>query len=295
MDELLQGFLVYLQVEKGYSPNTLASYQSDLRDFFGVLELKNSEDIAAVTRDKLAAYLYHLRKKNSTPATIARRIAALKTFFRFLCLERILQKDPTETLETPKQVKKLPQVLSVEEVDMLLKEPLVATPFALRDKAMLELLYAAGMRVSELVNLDLSKLDLNMGFVRCIGKGNKERIIPLGTHAVHWTKAYLSRARTELCGPQTTNAVFLNNRGTRLTRQGFWKIIKKHARTRGITKDITPHTLRHSFATHLLANGADLRSVQELLGHADVATTQIYTHLTKSRLKEVYEHTHPRA
>lgn len=295
MDKLLQGFLVYLQVEKGYSPNTVASYKFDLRDFFTVLELQDSEDVGKVTRDKISSYLYQLRKKNCRPATLARRVASLKTFFRFLCLERILQKDPTETLETPKQAKKLPKVMSVEEVDRLLKEPQEATAAALRDKAMLELLYAAGMRVSELVGLDLANLDLDIGFVRCIGKGSKERIIPLGSHAIHWMKAYLSRARAELCGARATNAVFLNSRGNRLTRQGFWKIIKKHAKLRGINKDITPHTLRHSFATHLLSNGADLRSVQELLGHADVATTQVYTHLTKSRLKEVYEQAHPRA
>jgi integrase/recombinase XerD len=210
-------------------------------------------------------------------------------------LENVVEIDPTINMETPKLAQKLPRVLSIEEVDLLLKEPQEKSPFSVRDKAMLELLYATGMRVSELVNLDLRQVDLENSFVRCIGKGEKERIIPLGSIALHWVKAYLDLARVKLSGVKTTNAIFLNNHGNRLTRQGFWKIIKKHGLAKGIDKEITPHTLRHSFATHLLANGADLRSVQELLGHADVATTQIYTHLTKSRLKEVYESTHPRA
>jgi integrase/recombinase XerD len=287
--------LEYLQVEKGYSVNTIAAYRSDLKDFTGALNLKSSTDIRVVTPDKLAKYVYQLRKKQNSPATIARRIAALKGFFRFLCLENVVEIDPTINMETPKLAQKLPRVLSIEEVDLLLKEPQEKSPFSVRDKAMLELLYATGMRVSELVNLDLRQVDLENSFVRCIGKGEKERIIPLGSIALHWVKAYLDLARVKLSGVKTTNAIFLNNHGNRLTRQGFWKIIKKHGLAKGIDKEITPHTLRHSFATHLLANGADLRSVQELLGHADVATTQIYTHLTKSRLKEVYESTHPRA
>lgn len=295
MDELLCAFIEYLQVEKGYSPNTLASYQSDLQKFAAALKTKNINDIKEVDRNYLAGYIFNLRKGKNSPATIARRIASLKGFFRFLCLENILAIDPSINLETPKLAKKLPRVLSVDEVDMLLRESKEATPFSIRDKAMLELLYAAGMRVSELVNLDIVNIDLDIGFVRCTGKGDKERIIPIGSHAARWTKTYLDFARAKLSGAKPTNAVFLNNHGKRLTRQGFWKIIKKRALENGIKKDITPHTLRHSFATHLLANGADLRSVQELLGHADVATTQIYTHLTKSRLKDVYNSTHPRA
>lgn len=295
MDELLCAFIEYLQVEKGYSPNTLASYQSDLQKFAAALKTKNITDIKEVDRNYLAGYIFNLRKGKNSPATIARRIASLKGFFRFLCLENILTIDPSINLETPKLAKKLPRVLSVDEVDMLLRESKEATPFAIRDKAMLELLYAAGMRVSELVNLDLGNIDLEMSFVRCTGKGDKERIIPIGSHAARWLKTYLDFARSKLSGVKPVNAIFLNNHGKRLTRQGFWKIIKKRAVENGIKKDITPHTLRHSFATHLLTNGADLRSVQELLGHADVATTQIYTHLTKSRLKDVYNTTHPRA
>lgn len=295
MDELLCTFLEYLQVEKGYSPNTVASYKSDLQKFLDFLKIKNKTDIKEVNRDYLAGYIFNLHKGKNSPATIARRIASLKGFFRFLCLENILEIDPSINIETPKLAKKLPKVLSVDEVDMLLRDPHDASFFSIRDKAMLELLYATGMRVSELINLDLIQIDLDMCFVRCTGKGDKERIIPIGSLAVKSIKNYLEFARSKLTGIKTTNALFLNNHGQRLTRQGFWKIIKKHALAKGIKKDITPHTLRHSFATHLLVNGADLRSVQELLGHADVATTQIYTHLTKSRLKEVYESTHPRA
>jgi len=295
LDELLSCYLEYLQVEKGYSSNTLAAYRSDLQDFIVSINLTSSIDIKEVTRDKLATYIYNLHKKQNSPATIARRIASLRGFFRFLCLENILELDPTINMETPKLAQKLPRVLSIDEVDILLREPQDNSPFSVRDKAMLELLYATGMRVSELVNLDLMQVDLEIGFVRCIGKGDKERIIPLGSLAIRWVKAYLDFARLKLSKVKTTNAIFLNNHGKRLTRQGFWKIIKKHGLAKGINKDITPHTLRHSFATHLLANGADLRSVQELLGHADVATTQIYTHLTKTRLKQVYESTHPRA
>lgn len=295
MDELLCTFLEYLQVEKGYSPNTVASYKSDLKKFLDFSKTKNKTDIREVKRDYLAAYIFNLHKGKNSPATMARHIASLKGFFRFLCLENILEIDPSINIETPKLAKKLPKVLTVDEVDMLLRDPLDVSFFSIRDKAMLELLYATGMRVSELINLDLIQIDLDMCFVRCTGKGDKERIIPIGSLAVKSIKTYLEFARSKLTGIKTTNALFLNNHGQRLTRQGFWKIIKKHALVKGIKKDITPHTLRHSFATHLLANGADLRSVQELLGHADVATTQIYTHLTKSRLKEVYESTHPRA
>lgn len=291
----MSGFLEYLQVEKGYSPHTVAAYRNDLQKFFCYLKTKGLTELSAVSRDQLAAYIFSLRKNSASGATIARQIASLRGFFRFLCLENVLKFDPSVNLETPKLAKKLPRVLSTLEMDKLLSDPSDMNPLSLRDKAMLELLYATGMRVSELVNLDLKLVDLEIGYVRCTGKGDKERLIPLGRVAARWIKAYLEYGRPHLLKKKTLNAVFLNNIGGRLTRQGFWKIIKKHAQNRGITTDITPHTLRHSFATHLLANGADLRSVQELLGHADVATTQIYTHLTKSRLKEVYDKTHPRA
>lgn len=295
MDELLNSFLEYLQVEKGYSPNTVASYRYDLITAITGLGLVKPADLEFVNHDYLAAFIYKLSKEKYSPATIARHIASLRGFFRFLFLDGRITADPTVNLETPKLKKKLPRVLTVAEVNLLLADPAGSDPFEYRDKAMLELLYATGMRVSELVNLDIKQVDLEMGYIRCRGKGDKERIIPLGSKAAYWVKAYLEQSRKELAGIKTTNALFLNHHGGRLTRQGFWKLIKKHAQQKGIKKEITPHTLRHSFATHLLANGADLRSVQELLGHADVGTTQVYTHLTNSRLKEVYDKTHPRA
>lgn len=295
MDRQLLGLIEYLQVEKGLADNTLAAYKRDLRKFLKYLKEKEIKGMGEVSKDTLSAYIYYIRKKGDAPATVARQIASIKGFFRFLYIEKIIAADPSLLLETPRLAQKLPQVLSEEEVDNLLKGMDSGKPADLRDKAMLELLYATGMRVSELVNLNMVQIDLEMAYVRCLGKGDKERIIPLGSVSVQAVKEYLSSARPKLLKNSSEKAVFVNHQGKRLTRQGFWKIIKSQARSRGIRKDITPHTLRHSFATHLLGNGADLRSVQELLGHADVSTTQIYTHLTGSKLKEVYNKTHPRA
>ena len=295
MDELLGGFIEYIQVEKGLSPNTLDAYKRDMVKYLVYLKEKGITNIEQVDKDNLAVYIYHLHKNRESPATVARQIASLRGFFRFLCMERILLKDPTIHIETPKLPQKLPRVLSVEEVDLLLSGTEGVGAAALRDKAMLELLYAAGMRVSEMMDLDQIQVDTELAFVRCIGKGNKERIIPLGRKAVAAVVDYLEKGRPRLVKKRDTRALFLNYLGKRMTRQGFWKIIKKYAKKKGIRKEITPHTLRHSFATHLLSNGADLRSVQELLGHADVATTQIYTHLTNVKLKEIYSRTHPRA
>lgn len=295
MDKLLQAFIEYLLVEKGLSSNTIEAYQRDISKLLEYLKHKSIKQIDNVSKDTLAAYIFYLKKKEQSPATIARQIAALKGFFRFLCLEGVIGVDPSLNLESPKLAKKLPRVLSEEEMINLLEKKNTDKPIELRDLAILELLYATGMRVSELVNLNLGQVDLDLAFVRCVGKGDKERIIPLGLIAVHAIKAYLKEIRPKLLKNVAELALFLNHHGQRMTRQGYWKLIKKYAQTTGLTKAITPHTLRHTFATHLLAHGADLRSVQELLGHADVATTQIYTHLTKSRLKEVYEKTHPRA
>lgn len=295
MDKHLQAFLEYLLVEKGLADNTLAAYKRDLKKFFRYLEGKKAESLESVSRDTLSAYILYIRKKGESPATLARQIASLKGFFRFLCLEGVIETDPSLLLESPRLPQRLPRVLSESEVDNLLSIKESSKPAALRDKAMLETLYATGMRVSELVNLNMSQVDLDMEYVRCLGKGNKERIIPLGAVSVEALKQYLAYGRPKLLKNISEKAVFLNYLGKRMTRQGLWKILKRFARASGITRDITPHTLRHSFATHLLTNGADLRSVQELLGHADVATTQIYTHLTGSKLKEIYEKTHPRA
>ncbi len=291
----LDEFLHHLAVERGLAENTLSSYQRDLHQFVSWLTEKEIRAVEQVRRNHIMAYLLGLQKKGRAPATISRQLAALKSFYHFLMQEGAVQQDPTTNLDSPKLAKKLPHVMTPAEVDRLLSMPDAATPSGSRDKAMLELLYAAGLRVSELMALDTTHINLDMGYVQCFGKGSKERIVPMGSVAAGSLNEYLEEGRKKLKKHPSETALFINKRGSRLTRQGFWKILKKYAQIAGITKEIAPHTLRHSFATHLLENGADLRSVQEMLGHADIATTQIYTHLTKSRIKEVYDKTHPRA
>lgn len=295
MEPLIQSFIDYLTVERGLAANTLDSYGRDLKQYCRYLEEGLKISARDASRTTVVAYLLHLQKQGRTTATIARRLAALKSFYQFLVQERLLADDPTADLESPKQQKKLPRVLTVKEVEVLLSQPRTLLPSGRRDKAMLEILYATGIRVSELVSLDVEDVNLNLGYVRCLGKGNKERIVPIGSAAIRAVSSYLERAREELLRDADERALFVNHQGKRLTRQGFWKIIKRYAREAGINKPITPHTLRHSFATHLLENGADLRSVQELLGHADISTTQIYTHVTRGHLKDVYARAHPRA
>lgn len=295
MDKLIEEYLSYLLVEKGLAENTLESYHRDLRKFKVYLEGRNELDITKVSRQAIIQYLWELGKKGMATTSISRNLAAIKSFFNFLLQERYIEKNPTANLESPRLEKQLPQILSIEEVDRLLEQPDCATPTGLRDKAMLEVLYATGLRVSELTSLNINDVNLDLAFLRCWGKGQKERIVPLGKFAVENITAYLEKGRNKLCKDSENVALFINFYGKRITRQGFWKIIKKYSRQAGLKKDITPHTLRHSFATHLLENGADLRSVQEMLGHADISTTQIYTHITKSRLKQVYDRTHPRA
>ncbi|MFY9174438.1 MAG: site-specific tyrosine recombinase XerD [Peptococcia bacterium] len=295
MDKYLQSFLEYLLVEKGLSANTLEAYRRDISRLNKYLEEKKIGKLEEVTKDTLASYLYSLKKAGQSPATIAREIASLRSYFRFLCLDGVIEKDPSLNLETPKLPQKLPKVLTEEDTATLLEKPEKMGPLEIRNLAVLEVLYATGMRVTELVNLNLGQVDLDLAFVRCLGKGSKERIIPLGAIAVEVLKVYLKESRPFLLKDVSERALFLNNRGGRLSRQSYWKIIKEQARNTGVNSAITPHTLRHSFATHLLANGADLRSVQELLGHSDISTTQIYTHLTHGRMKEVYKKTHPRA
>ncbi len=295
MEPLIQSFIDYLTVERGLAANTLDSYSRDLKQYCQYLQEALKISARDASRTTVVSYLLHLQKQGRTTATIARRLAALKTFYQFLVQERLLANDPTADLESPKQKKKLPRVLTVKDVERLLSQPRPVHPSGRRDKAMLEILYATGIRVSELVSLDVSDVNLNLGYLRCVGKGDKERIVPVGSAAIRAVASYLEKAREELLRDRSETALFVNHQGRRLTRQGFWKIIKRYAREAGIDKPITPHTLRHSFATHLLENGADLRSVQELLGHADISTTQIYTHITGGHLKDVYARTHPRA
>ncbi len=295
MKTLVDEFIHYLAVERGLAENTLDSYYRDLANYLDFIQKEKVTELQNTTKTHVMAYLLYLQKGGRATATISRHLAALKSFYHFLLRERRIDKDPTTNLESPKLEKKLPRVLSVDEVELLLKQPKVTEPAGLRDKAMLELLYATGIRVTELISLNLDHINLEVGYIRCFGKGSKERIVPLGSVARRYVGEYLQRGRVKLIKVKAELSLFVNHHGRRLTRQGFWKIIKKYARSAGIAKDITPHTLRHSFATHLLENGADLRSVQEMLGHADITTTQIYTHLTKGRLKEVYAKTHPRA
>lgn len=295
MEILIDHFMQFLSVEKGLAANTLESYQRDLFAYTDFLKNQGVSEIGASNRSHIVSYLVTLQKKGRATATLSRNLASIRAFYQFLVRDRHLEHDPSVHLETPKIEKRLPKVLSLEEVETLLEGPDLGQPSGLRDKAMLELLYATGIRVSELVQLNMGDINLEMGFLKCMGKGSKERMIPLGKMAISVIQLYIETARLRLLKAGGGTALFVNHLGKRMTRQGFWKIIKKYALQSGITADITPHTLRHSFATHLLENGADLRSVQEMLGHADISTTQIYTHVTRSRIKDVYAKTHPRA
>lgn len=291
---LIQEFIDYLRVERGLAGNTLAAYRRDLAHFAAFLG-KRDLPLAAVDRPLLTAYLHDLDRAGRSSATRARRLAALRGFFRYLHEEGHLAADPTEGMASPRLERRLPRIVSVEEVVRLVGAPDPSRPEGLRDRALLELLYATGMRVSELVGLDLDDVHLEHGYARCRGKGSKERVVPVGVPALRAVREYLLHGRPRLVRNLGERALFLNRRGGRLSRQAVWKLIKAYARAAGIGRAMTPHTLRHSFATHLLAGGADLRSVQELLGHADVATTQIYTHLTRRHLLETYMRAHPRA
>jgi len=292
----LRAFIQYLAVERGLAPNTLESYERDLTHFIHFLQETGVRSLKDMDRRHIAAYVGRLRQEGKASATISRSLVSIRNFCRFLVQERVIPRDPSQQLEMPRQEKKLPKVLAMHEVERLLEAPKADSPGGARDKAMLELLYATGIRVSELVSLKLEDVHLGLGYIRCVGKGSKERIIPLGRIAAQALDDYIRHWRHRLLkAGKRTDELFVNHLGTGMTRQGFWKIIKKYAAEAGIRKEITPHTLRHSFATHLLENGADLRAVQEMLGHADISTTQIYTHVTRKQMKEIYDRTHPRA
>ncbi|WP_144526741.1 site-specific tyrosine recombinase XerD [Peribacillus simplex] len=297
MENQIRDFIHFLTIEKGLAKNTLVSYERDLRSYWSYL--KDVETIEAWNdsrRVNILHFLVHLKDQGKSSKTVARHIASIRSFHQFLLREKVTEQDPSIHIETPKPERSLPKVLSMEEVEALLEAPKKMDEFGLRDKAMLELMYATGMRVSELISMDVSDVHASMGFVRCVGKGNKERIIPIGQTALGAIEHYMESSRRKMASPKhRTDSLFLNHHGNRLTRQGFWKILKKLVKSAQIEKEITPHTLRHSFATHLLMNGADLRAVQEMLGHADISTTQIYTHITNVRIKDVYSKFHPRA
>ena len=292
----MQLFLEYLTVELGLSANTRQAYERDLRLFCKTLGFKNSDALVNVSREQITGYMTQLKEKGLAAATIARKLAAIKAFYRFMTAEGYMDANPAEVVEAGTKGIKLPRVLSEDEVVRLLNRPDITTAEGFRDRTMLEVLYATGMRVSELINLTLERVDLNMNYIIAFGKGSKERIVPLGSVAAEFLQQYLEKVRPKLThAGRNTNIVFLAFGGHELTRQRFWQIIRAYGRKANINKALTPHILRHSFATHLLDNGADLRSVQELLGHSDISTTQIYTHLTNKRLRDIYAKAHPRA
>jgi len=292
--EIIDEFYQFLILERGLSQNTVVAYASDLNKFQDYLRQKGIEDFTKVQTREIEGFIHWLTQKKLSPRSRARVLATIKTFFRFLILSQRLETSPAVLIETPRFPKKLPQVLSLEEVERLLEQPDTTHPRGLRDKAMLELLYATGLRVSELVRLKLNQLNLEVGYISVIGKGAKERFVPVGRQAQQALTQYLKHGRFALL-KTPSSYLFIGYRGRPLTRQGFWEIIKKYAIKSGINKPISPHTLRHSFATHILERGADLRSVQTMLGHSSITTTQIYTHVTETRIKELYVRFHPRA
>lgn len=294
MEELIQKFVTFLEKDKRLSLNTLQSYRRDIEQYISYLREINLNNIKNTNKTTIITYLLHLKKKGRATSTISRNLASIRSFYQYLTKNKIVDKDPTTELESPKVEKKLPQILSTKEVELLLEQPKCVDLKGYRDKAMLELLYATGIRVSELISLDISDVNLQMGFIRC-NKGARERTIPIGSIAINALRQYIEKARNLMISNNDEQALFVNVNGGRLTRQGFWKIIKQYKNQAKINKDITPHTLRHSFAAHLLENGADLRSIQEMLGHSDISSTQIYAQIAKNKIKEIYKKTHPRA
>ena len=297
MNEVAESFLHYMTVERGASPNTLAAYRNDLEQLTEFLQSVNGRVVwNEVSEQTISEYVLYLHGLGYSETTRARKIASAKSLFGFLVGEGTLEGNPTSNVSAPRIGRSLPKALTIEEVDRLLAAPgQVHTPEATRDQAMLELLYASGMRVSELLSLDLEDVSIGTGAVRCFGKGGKERVVPIHNQAIESVRFYIEEVRPGLLGSKSTSAVFLNRRGNRLTRQGFWLILKGYCSKVGLDGKITPHTLRHSFATHLLHGGAPLRHVQELLGHASINTTQVYTHLTSEHVRSEYDHAHPRA
>ncbi|MGH9327809.1 MAG: site-specific tyrosine recombinase XerD [Terriglobia bacterium] len=287
-------FLDTIRVEKGLASNTIESYRRDLMKLAAFTE-NAGVSLAEVGREHLQDFLGTLYAQNMAPRSVVRHVVSLRNFFRFLLKEKVVVSDVTAQMDSPQVGRRLPSFLALKEVDALLCQPDVSTPAGLRDRAMLELLYATGMRVSELIGVRLEDLDTNLGIVRCLGKGGKERLIPVGKGALRAVEAWMRNGRQKLLKKGASPFLFLNRRGGRLSRVGFWKILVRYGRAAAITAPLTPHVLRHSFATHLLERGADLRSIQLMLGHSDISTTQIYTHVLKERLKEVYELHHPRA
>jgi len=294
MEELIKEFMDYLYIERGLSKNTLESYNRDLNKYAGYLKKKCIVNLERVKRPDIQDFMMGLKGNKLNASSIARNLVAIKVFHRYLTSQRLLKEDVTSVIETPKLWKTLPDVLDLKEVEAILDSPNTRLKQGLRDKAAIELMYATGMRVSELVNLKLTDLHMEMGFVRCMGKGQKERIIPVGSKAKEALQKYIEKARPKFLKQKESKSLFLTRLGKLMSRQTFWMVIKHYVKDARIKKRVTPHTLRHSFATHLLQNGADLRIVQELLGHTNISTTQIYTHINKERLKQIHQKFHPR-
>jgi integrase/recombinase XerD len=296
MQREIQDFMDYLNLEKGLSANTAQAYRRDLEKltrFYLARELALPAP-EAITKGELQDFMYWQQENGAGTGTVARSLSTLRAFFKYLRIEQKIDRDPTALLETPPVRRKLPQVLTVAEVDHLMEQPEVLKPLGLRDRAMLELMYGSGLRVSELLALKVEDINLYEGYLICLGKGSKERIVPINDTSAEWVRRYLRTVRLRLVRRLAEELLFLNHRGWQMTRQGFFKILRSYAQHAGIGRDLSPHCLRHSFATHLLENGADLRSVQELLGHADITTTQIYTQLSNVHLRSVYSACHPR-
>lgn len=294
MEGYIEEFAEYLAKTRGSSENTMASYKRDLYSFVRFLRNNGITDITKVNKTNIMAYIYDLERQNRAAATVSRNAASIRSFFSYLLRIRAIDSNPAEGIETPKVKKKMPEVLSLKEVEMLLEQPDLSDTKGIRDKAMLEVLYATGMRVTELVSLTVWDINMEMEYLSC-RSGGKTRIIPLGSKAIEALTLYLNKAREAMIKPGGGEILFVNCFGSPMTRQGFWKIIKVYAAKAGIKADITPHMLRHSFAVHLIENGADIQSVQEMMGHSDISTTQMYARLNKNKLKEVYNKAHPRA
>jgi len=293
--QLIDSFLDALWSERGLSQNTLSAYERDLKAWADWLEQKQQLSLLAADASTLQQYLAYRGNKKAKSSSMARMLSSLRRFYRYQLRQGVISEDPSALIDAPRIGRLLPSSLSEAQVEDLLEAPDVELPLGLRDRAMLELLYAAGLRVSELVSLELSQLNLQIGLVKTIGKGNRERLVPLGDVAVAWVTQYLNVARPELMrGNGVCNDIFVTRRGSGMTRQGFWYLIKRYAEQAGIQQALSPHTLRHAFATHLLNHGADLRVLQMLLGHSDLSTTQIYTHIAQARLQEVHQKHHPR-
>ena len=295
METIIEEYLKFIQIEKGLSENTIGAYLRDLKKYQLYMQEQKIAHIDFIDRQTIQECLGSLIDQGASAKSIARFISTIRSFHQFALREKYAAKDPTVLIETPKYEKKLPDVLDVEEVIQLLETPDLTKNNGYRDRTILELLYATGMRVTELIQIEIDDVNLIMGFVKVFGKGNKERIIPLGDTVIEYLDTYINNVRSQLLKKTVTNVLFLNLHGRPLTRQGIWKLIKQYGLRANITKTLTPHTLRHSFATHLLENGADLRAVQEMLGHSDISTTQLYTHVSKTQIRQMYNQFHPRA